>query len=318
MPEANNWRLFLFQLFEQDPKLARRIAGEIGVKPITLLRWARSEASPHHPVQALRQVSQAESFRAYAEEFLRLAAEEFPTISALIDEGGPREVPSTFYRDLLITVTTINDDLLFWTLAHQISQQVSLLMGAKQELVVTIFLLTPPGHDQQVRSLYTPSDQGKNSVYPTLHYYPTLLGAESPITQALLMREPLLLTEETQDIAAVALQKRGRVAGLLVLHSLQPGFLTPRRLILAADIARPLSLGLPEWQFYPPLSISLAILPSRQEQEQCQRETPFVHRIRSVRMRREGSQSELEREALQELEEALVFLSKANQGAKTT
>src|SRR5438876_4060584 len=112
MQEPLTWRGLLRKILH-DPQERQRIANELGINPITLMRWVHNESRPRpqHLRQLLRVLPQ---YRLILSELLAREFEEFSTIG----EDEPvdhvlQEIPSAFYARVLHTRGTIPKMLRF-------------------------------------------------------------------------------------------------------------------------------------------------------------------------------------------------------------
>ncbi|MBO0797157.1 MAG: hypothetical protein J2P36_40275 [Ktedonobacteraceae bacterium] len=303
------WRNYLNEIFAQNPKLVRLLAEELGLTPITLQRWARHEATPHNLVRSLQRIAEAEHFQPYREQFMLLAQREHPDIAqpaSLLHERPVKEIPSDFYSDILGAYVQVSEELAFWTIAHLVSQQLCWHLDPDQHahLSPTIFCCTPS--QGRVHSLYTPTDQRDNRIFPFLSEFPLLLGGETEWSQALLRHQPMVFCSLPHMVAVQSIQRRGKIGGLLVIHSEKLDLFTPAQLTIISEYARAITLALEESCFYPPAKISLAILPSIEEQINQQKQYPFARRLIDLRLQHpQCTQPDLLLLALQALEHAL-------------
>src|SRR5438128_9628997 len=122
MQEPLTWRGLLRKIL-RDPQERQRIANELGVNPITLMRWVHNESKPRsqHLRQLLRVLPQ---YRLMLSELLAQEFEGFFTTG----EDEPvdhllQEIPSAFYARVLHTRATIPKMLRFLSMCALILQQ---------------------------------------------------------------------------------------------------------------------------------------------------------------------------------------------------
>ena len=100
MSEPQTWRELLREIIK-NPHERKRIAAALGVNPITIVRWIRSESAPRGPhLHRLLEVMP---------QLQPLIAEEFDGLSPLPDETPPSAIPITFYNHVLGLYATIPD-----------------------------------------------------------------------------------------------------------------------------------------------------------------------------------------------------------------
>src|SRR5947209_13266214 len=99
MAQTDTWQTLLQQLIA-DPAERQRIANELGVRTITLTRWARGESLPrqHHLHHLLTAIPQQDRT-----QFHKLLAGAFPGLASNIPTPAKASIPQEIYVRVLKT-----------------------------------------------------------------------------------------------------------------------------------------------------------------------------------------------------------------------
>jgi hypothetical protein len=282
MEQAGDWRELL-RVYIASPQERQRIANALGVRPITLTRWANGESLPRQ--RSLHQLIAAfpPSDRA---TFIVLLERDMPGFGAgLVEElEEPAEmvdIPVEFYRRVLQTRATVPWSLNRSSLCDLILQQaLKHLDPHRLGLGISIARCLPPANDEPVRSLLVDMGRGSAPWESNMEGETMLLGAESLAAYAVISgyqvaianlqeegnRYPASLSVWEQSSSAAPIAWEGRIAGALVVSSTQINYFTPQLQQLVSDYANLIALTFHPEQFYDPQHIRFGLFPSQQEQ----------------------------------------------------
>lgn len=335
MQEPPTWRELLGKIIS-DPHERQRIANELGVNPITLIRWVNKESKPRP--QNLRQLLNAlPEQRSLLQE---LIAEEFegfsPTAVENAAEDTLQEIPSVFYTRVLRTRATISRMLRFSSICNLVLQQALVQLDPHRVgMAVIVARCMPPSRENKIRSLRESIGRGTSPWKPELEQEAILLGAESlagySITSGRLVVNQNLekghslfpayrgVWEESAATAPITFE--GNIAGCLLVSSTQPDYFLPFRLNLITSYADLIGLAFGSEEFYEPHRIDLGLVPPQAEQR------PHLYRFRqrvadTMLQAARNSQSinliEAEQLVWQQIEEELLQSSLENNSGENT
>lgn len=322
MEQPGTWRKLLGEVI-RDPQEKQRIADELGINPITLIRWVKGLSNPR--LYSLRQLLNAIPQR--RQVLLPLIAEEFEDI---IDaSNGPshdalQEIPSAFYARVL-TANTFTPNLLrsssIYTLI--LEQALVQLDPNKLGMSITMVRCTPPAVKHKVRSLRSGLGRGTPPWPSHLENQTLLLGAESlagySVTSCRLIINqniragssffPVGWSEWEESAAACPLLHGDRIAGCMLVVSTQVDYFSPPRQTLIQNYTNLIALACEPEEFYELSSIELGLMPPSHIQQsyfpQFQQRVTYA----MIQAAREGRPiTSLQAEALvwQSLEEELL------------
>ena len=323
MSDPPSWRDLLKDIIS-DPIARDRLANEMGVRSITLARWASGETRPRP--HNLRQLLSALPYEQRTRMAGLLEGEHLdlsePSMSDSLDQ-----IEYSFVMQVLQLRASTSDVVLFWTLCHQVFQHALRRLDPERiGMAIRVVLCMPPVSDGKIHSLRESVGQGTPPWQTDLEHEAILLGAESlagyvvascrPEAVQNLARETYRLPAHRaayeQSATAVPLLYANRVAGCVLVSSTQPNyFVSSSRLSLIADYTRLIALALKPEQFYPPECIELRVIPSFEVQEVLL--ASFRHRV--IALMREASherqllsRSQAEQLVWQGLEEELIHI----------
>ena len=322
--EVTTWRKLLENTIA-DAQERQRIANELGVKPITLVRWARGEASPRQ--ENLQRLLKA--LPAQRQTLIRLLAEEFPAFDMPAGEDTSEQIPSEIYSRILNTYVTVQDGQRSWYMSDLVMQ---LALGQLDPnhlgMAITIAHCMPPSgvaHNRhKVRSLRQNAGRGTSPWNTYLDQDLLFLGIESLAGYAVSVGHLVAVqnrAEQTQmsvrweqwEESAVAspIFLGGRVAGCLIVSSTQPGYFLQFRQKLIGQYTELLTLAFRSDEFYAHQDIELGLMPSHEVQKI--RFSRFRQRVSDVlreafREQRKITASEAEQIVWADLETELLGL----------
>lgn len=282
MEQAGDWRELL-RVYIASPQERLRVANALGVRPITLTRWANGESIPRqrnlHQLIAAFPPSDRVTLIALLERdmsgFSAGSAEELEEPAEAVD------IPAEFYRRVLQTRATVPWSLNRSSLCDLVLQQaLKHLDPHRLGLGISIARCLPPANDGPVRSLLIDIGRGSAPWESNMEGETMLLGAESLAAYAVISgyqvaianlqeegnRYPASLAVWEQSAAAAPIACEGRIAGAFLVSSTQINYFTPQLQQLVSDYANLIALALHPEQFYDPQHIRFGLFPSQQEQ----------------------------------------------------
>jgi hypothetical protein len=320
MHQSRTWLDLLGEAIE-NPADRQRIAGVLGVNPVTLTRWIEKKARP----RAMNRQKLIDAMPAHIrQEFATLLAQEFPDDmprSSESEEDPIADIPSAFYARTFDAYTSTPSSLRSSSIITIILQQMLAHLDTDQEgLFISVIRCTRPAPGQPVRSLQEVIGRGTPPFKTFQGLQQSFLGAESLAGSAVMQcarrvnqnlrvttYAPALRTELEESAMASPFTFEDRVAGCLLISSTRLNFFTPKRQRIVQEYTNLLVLALRPEDFYEQSQIDLAIMPPEQEQQR------FFQQFRQCVMeilRRPGnevlSESDAESIACQEIEREII------------
>lgn len=274
MAHASSWREFLKELIS-IPTQRDRLANELGVRHITLTRWATGESNPRP--KHIHQLLHALPKEQYTQFYALLEQDHFPLSEASTD-GSSSELAYDFIMQVHDIYATIPDSLRSWTIYRLILQHALRQLDPERlGMSITIVQCMPPTRDGRIHSLREITGQGTPPWEGNLEEKSIFLGAESLAGYAVTVLHPQavqdLKTETTlvpayqteHEVSAIAspILFANRVAGCLLISSTQINyFLSQTRLSQINGYTRLIALAFEPKEFYPPEIIQLNVMPA--------------------------------------------------------
>lgn len=278
-PEFSTWRELLGYV-TKNPKERARLAHEVDVQPITLRRWVLGESQPRE--ENIRRLE-----RALAPEFValfqRLIAIDFPAFVREKVESGPfiPELPTELYalmfRIYAKTPTVLVSQRLRTVLLDRALEH---LDPHKLGLCLTFAVCMPPLPGQKVRSLRQIGGIGMPPWERDLERKTIFLGTESLAGNAVMAAKliyvesretvapcPVQWTAYENSAAAMPILRQGRIAGVFLASSTQPGYFTSAHRGLLELYAQLAVLMFSPREFYDPQEIQLGRMPDYEVQK---------------------------------------------------
>lgn len=323
MQEPHTWRELLGNVIDK-PKERQRIADQLGVSPITLVRWVTGTSNPRsNHLQLL-----LDTLPQYREPLSELLAQEY--VGFLAGSGAKKiqeaeDIPSAFYARILDTYTSSPSNLRSTSILALVVQQMLGHFDPENSLGIQVIVaqcISPNEQYQYVRSLRIIMQQG-TSLWSSQEQRTMLMGAESLIGYAvasghLVVEQDLLMgqslfpfPEKTIERSAVAcpLLLEDRLAGCVMVSSTQPNYFTSFRLSLIASYAQLLVLAFDGAEFYPLNMIQLGIMPPYPQQQphlQLLQASVRKHLFEAAQQRRMMTRIQAETIVWKELEQKLL------------
>ena len=281
MQETHTWRTLLGTIL-QDVQERQRIATELGINSMTLIRWASNETKPR--VQNLQQLLRALPVK-YRHTMIELLTAEFPAfalpLKGPMDEDSSQEIPSAFYTGVLRAHATTYKQQRFWSISNLILQQaLGQLDSSQLGMEITVAQCMPPDMAGKVCSMRERTGRGTKPWNTNLEHRAMFLGIESLAGYALTSLRLLVIQDRSErqipvsgswveyEESAVAcpIMYEGRVAGCLLVSSTQPRYFLPFRQQLIQNYADLMVLAFDPAEFHASQDIELRPMPPPQVQ----------------------------------------------------
>jgi len=274
-----DWREFLSSIISNNTE-RDRIASDIGVHAITLVRWASGESTPrpHNMRQLLRALPKQQ--RNQLQQLLEKVSSD---ISELEIDTSEQDIPHKFMMEVLEARASIPDLLRFWSITRLVLQQALKQLDPERIGMAITVVRCMPLRDGKIRSLRESVGLGSPPWGGDLEEKALLLGAESlagHVTVSCRLEQigdlrtnktflPAYQVEHEVSAVACPIMYACRVAGCLLLSSTQVDYFVPEaRLQLIRGYAHLVSLAFTPDEFYNPEDIALHIMPPPQRQQE--------------------------------------------------
>lgn len=273
MSKFVSWRDLLSDVISSVPE-RERMAKEMGVRSITLIRWATGESIPRQ--QNLQQLLLAFPSALHAEFLALLKEDAFSTFLSEREEVFP-EISYAFGRKVLRTRANTPDNLIFWTLCRLILRQALKQLDPKgRGMSINVVRCMAPDRAGHVRTLLESIGLGTAPWRSDLEPKGVLLGSESlsgyattvcrlQYIQDVRVNDGLLPVQyrsHAVSVAACPIMYAGRTAGCLALASTQPDYFSSEVVQeLLYGYADLLALAFGPREFYRPEDIQLTLVP---------------------------------------------------------
>jgi len=301
--EAQTWPELLGFLTE-SPRERNRIAREVGVQPVTLVRWVKQTAKPREEnMRALLSAIPHDYYHLFA----RLSKADFPGLVVEHREGVlvTPDPPPEFYMRVLRAYAHTPSALYPHALYDLILQQIIVHLDPERKgMAVRIVRCVPPPPGEKVRSLLQIVGIGTGPWQRDLGQQMIFLGAESlagaAATHSRLMvvnsrdehtLSPIHWEEYEQSVAAAPILWKTKIAGCLLISSVQPHIFSETYLSLVEVYAYLMALAFERETFFDLQEIKLALMPQYTEQPR------FLQHF-SQRVYQKMSESAIERQPI--------------------
>jgi transcriptional regulator with XRE-family HTH domain len=278
MDTSRAWRALLGKII-QDSQERQRIAAELGVHPVTLMRWVNAQSNPR--AQNLQQLLNA--LPQYRSVLLELIQKEFTDFTTGMGNNWMETpgIPHEFYMRVLHTCAVIPKEFLFSSVSNLILQQaIEQLDPQRLGMAIIVVRCMPPNSEHKVRSLREIVGRGTPPWERVLEQQAALLGAES-LAGHVVISGHLEVNQRLKDnfslspgyrgpweesAAAAPIMRVGLIAGGLLVSSTQPDYFLPHRCTLIQSYAELIALAFAPEDFYSFEQIELGVLPPYEEQ----------------------------------------------------
>jgi hypothetical protein len=273
------WRELLGKII-RDPQDKQRIAHEIGISSITLLRWVSGESKPR--VQNLRLLLNA--LPEHRQQLCDSLLEDFGNLFVAEEEydNSPYDIPSVFYARVIHAHCTLPRILHFSSICDIVLMQaLKQLDSARVGMRIAIVQCTYSAPGKKVRSLRESASRSTLPSQSNGELLPLFLGRESVagsvVASAALCiikdrhegyaRFPSQWENWQESILAYPILLTGRIAGCLLVASVQPNcFRLPTYQKLIRRYAELLTVAFEPDAFYTSECIELGQMPCAEKQ----------------------------------------------------
>ncbi|HLJ34787.1 MAG TPA: GAF domain-containing protein [Ktedonobacteraceae bacterium] len=281
MTEQHSWR-GLLKMIINDTHERQRIASELGLNPITLVRWTTQDIDPRP--QNLRRLLDVVPH--YRDQLLELIRDEegFEEFSNAGLDDSSKDIPAFFCTSVFAARAATNDSMRYRTTCNMVLQQaLGQLDPDRTGMSITVVrCMLPRDGDTKIRSLRESLGQGTPPWQSDLEQQAMFLGAESLAGYVVASCRPFVTQNVDKDQTHVPLAKArherssaiypilyaGRIAGCLIVSSAQYNyFLSQSRLNLIKNYTDLIAVAFEPEEFYNPEQIELWPLPDQEIQK---------------------------------------------------
>jgi hypothetical protein len=278
--KQGSWQDLLKEIIS-DHRERQRIADELGVRPITLERWADKESEPR-PQNLRHLVSVIPQCR---EEMLGLIKEETGEDLLMAGvEDAATTILSSSYRRIFSTFAITNNNMRYYSTCELILQlAIEQLDPGQLGMAIQVVRCMPPSlEDHKIHSLRESVGLGTPPWSGALEQKAMFLGAESLCGYVVNRSRPASNqnVDNTSNIipahkvvheksaSAHPILCAGKIAGCVLVSSTQYNYFLPQsRLNLIEQSANLLALAFEPEEFYEPEDIKLFVMPNQEIQQ---------------------------------------------------
>jgi GAF domain-containing protein len=319
------WR-DLLRMLTVNPAERERVAAALGVHPYTITRWIEGLSQPR-PQYLSKLPDLFPDYRQALTEQLQI--ELFPGLPPPAAEHPSSEFPTEILARVLDAYATITGPFRQWQIRHLVLERaVERLDPDRVGIEVSVVVCVPPVGDAPVRSLCEILAVGTPPWQTGIERRLFFLGAESLCGWTVGSGQPgvvqdihkpgtlpLLRSQHEQSAATWPLQRKGKLAGCLLVVSTQVEYFSRSLLAAIEIVANALALSFEEHEFYEISRIALReISPTHQQTDLAH----FRQRVTQLRRVQDYSLSiaEAEKRVFQQIESELFTLSDRSEEEK--
>lgn len=206
-----------------------------------------------------------------------------------------REVKKDIYHDVLeLLATTVDEETRRWQIILAIFQYALVQMDAERHGIAITYAALMSAHADGIHSLYEVAMRGTNpwpfSIEGQAYLGSTTLAGTAAMEQRMLIWDSLdesvrwqvEVDEFEKSACACPVTRAGRIAGVLIISSAQPGFFTNDIASQAVvEYAHLLALAFSDDAFHPYAQLRLVPMPPLKQQREEIRET-LMNRIMAL------------------------------------
>lgn len=278
MKEPQSWRELLADIIN-NPKEKQHLAEELGVRAITLSRWAEAESEPRP--QNLRHLLDAlPQHRDQLATFLK-QEKGLEAFSDIMKEDNLLEIPSYFYAEAIKALATVAPNLRLRSFCELVLRHALKQLDPEQQgMAIWVITCMPPSGSQTpqlVQSLREHLGFGTPPWNSDLGQRGMFLGAESLAGVTIMTAHEQCIHDVSNERALAASRDEhekscaafpiffvDRIAAILSLSSTQPNHFKPQsRLNLIESFTQLLALVFDDHEFYDSDQIRLVTMPSQ-------------------------------------------------------
>ncbi len=300
----------LRHILRHDRAEIARVARNLEIADITMYRWMNGSSEPRnvHLKRLPEVLGEHRGNLTYAINQTFPGVLDFPST-------GVREVRKDIYRRVLdLMTTTTEDDARFWQVTQAVFEYALLHLDSDRRGLAITYANLMPVHEDGIHSLREVAMRGNHpwpfSLESKVFLGSTTLAGAAAMLQRLqtwdnLDHEKRLLVdidEFENSAAACPVMRAGRIAGVLIISSVQTSFFADAMACQAAtEYAQLLSLALREEDFYPCSLLHLRPMPKLKWQR-GEIGRSYVNRIIAYARKHMLSRREAEKRVLYEME----------------
>ena len=300
----------LRQILRHDRMEIARVAQGLDIAEITIYRWMNGSSVP----RAMHLKRLPEVLDGYRNDLRQAINQTFPGV---LDPPSPnvREVKKDIYRRVLELVSTIQeDDARYWQVTQAIFEYALLHLDPDRRGMAITYASLMPAHEDGIHSLREVAMRG-SSPWPFSFESRAYLGSTSLAgTAATLQRlqtwnnlgeEERLqvdIDEFERSAAACPVMYAGRLSGVLIASSTQPGFFADAMACQSLyEFSQLMALGLRNENFYSGSLLHLRPMPEVKWQR-AEIGRTYINRIITYARKHMVSRPEAEKCVLSEME----------------
>lgn len=301
----------LRHILKHDRAEIARVANELGVAENTIYRWMNGNSLPR-PVYLKSLLDVLPQHRA---NLVYAIDQTFPGVLESLS-SDIREIQKDIYiRVLDLVANTADDDTRRWQVMQAIFEYALIHLDSERRgLSITFAELMPPQADGKIHSLYEANMRGTFPWPFTLESKAflgstTLAGSTASLQRTQTWDEPMdgermqfVVDEFERSACAHPVMRGGKIAGVLIFSSTQPGFFSKPTIYAAVvEYAQLLILALSEANFYADDMLALRPMPDLKRQRHEITRT-FMNRVILTARKEELSRPQAEQRVRCELE----------------
>jgi transcriptional regulator with XRE-family HTH domain len=333
MYEQGTWRDLLKYILD-DAQERQRLSQELGIRMVTLQRWANNESDPRP--QNLRHL--LEALPQHREQLLTLLKKEnfFADFPPTTSGDVAKEISDTFYTRVFRSRATTLENSRYWSICNMVLQQaLGQLDPERLGMSINVVRCMPPlASDHKVHSLRESFGIGTPPWGGEREQKAMFLGAESLCGYVVTLCRPASNqdVDDQQNLtpahkvpyeksaAVYPILFAGRIAGVLLVSSTQTNFFVSQvRLQLIEHYTNLIALAFDEEEFYAPDDIQLFVMPDQEVQKKYFanfRQRVSAQLVQAFQQRKSISNFDAENLVWQELEQELLQVPAPDDNAK--
>jgi hypothetical protein len=326
------WQILLETILQEHPQALKPLANELGLTETSIRRWSQGKTEPRNSESALRRLVNSKHFPPTRKDaFIAAVQKSFPHFlespDPLLDELPVKQIPPLFHIQVFRAYCFVEEQIAFRTVTNLVTQHLFSHLDAdgSAQLAVQLLQCTPPSSEEYpVRSLYAPVFQIGVRPSPLAANWPIFFGMESPLVDLVTVLEgqqpytfdrqaisEFPFPDTVRSLVLLPIQYRAKLAGCFLVTSSIPDYFNAERQKIVYELGITLALAFDQRDFYAIKRLAFANLPEFSSQVAREGLYPFRDRLRNLRNRLdEANQKQLERLAIQELEEDLISLQR--------
>lgn len=319
------WR-DLLRMLTVNPAERERVAAALGVHPYTITRWIEGLSQPR-PQYLSRLPDLFPDYQQVLTELLQ--TELFPGLPPLAATHPSSEFPTEILARVLDAYATTTGPFREWQIRHLVLERaVERLDPDHVGIEVSVVICVPPIGEAPVRSLCEIMAVGTPPWESGIERRLLFLGAESLCGWTVGSGQPGVIqdihkpgtlpvrrSQHERSAATWPLQRKGKLAGCLLVVSTQVAYFSRSLLAIIEIAANALALSFEEHEFYELSRIALHEITPAQPQTDLEH---FRQRVAQLRRDQNYSLSiaEAERCIFQQIESELLSLSDQSEEEK--